>query len=70
MTTLKCLLFNLSIIIIYASSEEANEEVKYRFYECLDTVFYWIPKHDVHVVMGDTTSKIGKEDMVQRTIGK
>ena len=49
----------LSIIQVYAPTNEANVEDKDNFYEQLQTVVDSVHKHDILLVMGDLNAKVG-----------
>ena len=52
----------LSIIQVYAPTNEANAEDKDNFYEQLQTVVDRVHKHDIFLVMGDLNAKVGEDD--------
>ncbi|XP_065576323.1 craniofacial development protein 2-like [Artemia franciscana] len=49
----------LSVIVCYAPTNEADDDVKDSFYETLQAVTKDIPKHDVLCVVGDLNAKVG-----------
>ncbi|KAI5715018.1 hypothetical protein M8J77_009060 [Diaphorina citri] len=61
---------NISIISIYAPTEESDDEAKEMFYTKLDTLFQSIPNYDYKLIMGDANAKVGQEDRWRPTIGK
>ena len=61
---------NLSIIQVYAPTNEANVEDKDNFYEHLQTVVDSVHKHDILLVMGDLNAKVGEaNEGYENTIG-
>ena len=52
----------LSIIQVYAPTNEANDEDKDNFYEQLQTVVDSVHKHDILLVMGDFKAKVGEHN--------
>ncbi|KAK2716470.1 hypothetical protein QYM36_006823 [Artemia franciscana] len=50
----------LSVIVCYAPTNEADDDVKDSFYETLQAVTKDIPKHDVLCVVGDLNAKINE----------
>ncbi|KAK2724175.1 hypothetical protein QYM36_000884 [Artemia franciscana] len=51
----------LSVILCYAPTNEADDDVKDSFYETLQAVTKDIPKHDVLCVVGDLNAKVGAD---------
>ena len=61
----------ISIIQVYAPTNEANDEDKEHFYEQLQAVVDGVPKHDILIVMGDLNAKVGdKNEGYENIIGK
>jgi hypothetical protein len=53
--------FNYSLINIHAPTNDSEEEAKDQFYEQLKWALYaTCPSHDVKLVMGDATAKVGR----------
>ena len=52
----------LSIIQVYAPTNEANVEDKDNFYEQLQTVVDSVHKHDILLVMGNLNAKVGEDN--------
>ena len=52
----------LSIIQVYAPTNEAKVEDKDNFYEQLQTVVDSVHKHDILLVMGDLNAKVGEDN--------
>ena len=49
--------YNMTLINIYAPTEDKEEEIKEQFYEELHRTQDRIPKHDVTVILGDMNAK-------------
>ncbi|XP_039278798.1 craniofacial development protein 2-like [Nilaparvata lugens] len=62
--------FNITLVCVYAPTEDADEEEKERFYEKLEEVVDEIAHHDVKILLGDLNAKIGREERFQSVIGK
>jgi hypothetical protein len=62
--------FNYSLINIYAPTNDSEEEAKNQFYEQLERAYAACSSHDVKLVMGFATAKVGRETVHQPTIGK
>jgi len=54
---------NVTLVNIYAPTEDKADSEKENFYEQLQLVIDQIPKIDTTVVLGDANAKLGKEDM-------
>jgi exonuclease III len=54
---------------VHALSEEKSNESKDNFYEELEQVFDHLPKHHMKILLGDFNAKVGKEDILNSTIG-
>lgn len=61
--------FNITIINVYAPTEDKDEEVKDDFYEKLENVVDHIQKYDIKIVLGDFNAKIGREPHFKPIIG-
>jgi hypothetical protein len=53
----------LSIIQVYAPTNDASEEDKEEFYEQLQAVVDTVQKHDLLIVMGDLNAKVGDSNI-------
>ena len=62
--------YNMTIINVYAPTEETDEEVKEVFYEEIQLVINRIPNNDLIVIVGDYNAKTGKEVACQNVSGK
>jgi exonuclease III len=52
----------LSVLVCYAPTDEADDEDKAAFYESLQATLENIPKHDVHLVIGDFNARVGSNN--------
>jgi len=60
----------LSIVVVYAPTEDAPEEEKDRFYEAMQSTLLAIPRHDVLLVLGDFNARTGNDNTNhKRTMG-
>lgn len=55
---------NITIVAVYAPTEEADEGDKQLFYDQLAALVQKIPTYDLTVVLGDCNAKLGKEAYV------
>ena len=61
---------NMSLINIYAPTEDKADPEKENFYEELQLVIDHTPKSDTILVLGDANAKLGKEDIYKEVSGK
>jgi exonuclease III len=61
---------NMTLINIYAPTEDKEEEIKEQFYEELQRTQDRIPKHDLINILGDMNAKLGKENVFSQAIGR
>jgi len=61
---------NLTLINIYAPTEDKTDEEKEKFYDDLQTVLDRTPKSDTVIVLGEANEKLGKEDAHNEVSGK
>lgn len=59
--TLKCKWFNLSIVNVYAPTEDKEDNEKDLFYSEVQKVIDEVPKHNILMVVGDMNAKVGRE---------
>ena len=57
----------LSIIQVYAATNEANVEYKDNFYGQLQTVVDSVHKHDILIVMGNLNAKVEEDNEGRKT---
>jgi len=61
---------NLTLINMYAPTEDKTEAEKEEFYDDLQTTIDRTPESDTAIVLGDTNAKLGKEDVYDEVSGK
>lgn len=61
---------NLSILNVYAPTEEKEVEEKEIFYDELENAFKRMSRQDIKIVLGDCNAKIGKEEIYMPIIGR
>ena len=61
---------NITLVSVYAPTEESEEEEKDNFYENLDKTFQKVSKHDMIIILGDLNAKIGRESFVRQTASR
>lgn len=66
---MKARFFNITLVCVYAPTEDDEAEVKDEFYGRLEQELEGILKNDVKIVMGDFNAKVGKEEAFRETIG-
>ena len=58
---LKCKHNNMTIFVVYAPTNEAEETEKDKFYQSLQSAIEKVPKRDVVIFLGDFNARVGKE---------
>ena len=53
--------FNVTVICVYAPTEEKEERIKDEFYEELQMIIDNTSKHDIMIILGDLNAKVGQE---------
>lgn len=53
---------NILLVRFYASTEDADDNVKDDFYNQMENVINGIPRYDLKILMGDANANIGRED--------
>ncbi|XP_063677758.1 uncharacterized protein LOC134813809 [Bolinopsis microptera] len=53
---------NISVVVAYAPTEDAQDSVKDDFYQQLGGSFDSLPSHDVKILLGDFNAKIGRDN--------
>jgi exonuclease III len=61
---------SVSLISVYAATEDKMDEIKEQFYEDLQKVVDSTPKHDTIIILGDLNAKLGKEDAYRGVTGQ
>jgi exonuclease III len=61
---------NITLINIYAPTEDKEEDIKEQFYEELQRVQGRVPKHDLTTILGDMNAKLGKEKAFSQVVGR
>ena len=59
---------NVTIVQVYAPTEEKTDEEKEEFYIRLKEVIRSVKQHDMLLLMGDFNAKIGQDDGIWRDI--
>jgi exonuclease III len=59
---------SITLINVYAPTEDKEEDVKEQFYEELQRTHNRLPKHDVIIILGDMNAKIGKEKTFNQVV--
>ena len=62
--------YNVTLINIYAPTEDKEEDIKEHFYEELQRAQDRVPKHDVTTILGDMNAKLGKEKAFSQAVGR
>jgi exonuclease III len=62
--------YNITLINIYAPTEDKEEEIKEQFYEELQRTQDRVPKHDLTIILGDINAKLGKEKVFSQVVGR
>ncbi|PSN51956.1 Craniofacial development protein 2, partial [Blattella germanica] len=58
---------NITLISVYAPTEDGKEEEKHNFYNQLYNECTKIPKHDIVIILGDFNAQIGKYTLHTKT---
>ena len=61
---------NITIINIYAPTEDAEDEKKDEFYDKVEEIMKDVARHNVLIVLGDFNAQIGKERHNEKVAGK
>jgi hypothetical protein len=62
--------YNITLINIYAPTEDKEEDIKEQFYEELQRTQGKVPKHYVTIILGDMNAKLGKEKVLSQVVGR
>jgi hypothetical protein len=58
-----------TVLNVHAPTEDKTEDVKGSFYEELENIFNKFSKYHINIIVGVFSSKVGREDLLQITIG-
>jgi endonuclease/exonuclease/phosphatase family metal-dependent hydrolase len=53
---------NIIVLNVHAPTEDKIDNIKDKFYEELEQVFYKFPKYHMKILLGDFNAKAGRED--------
>jgi serine phosphatase RsbU (regulator of sigma subunit) len=62
--------YNMTLINVYAPTEDKEEEIKDQFYEELQRTQDRVPTHDVTIILGDMNAKLWKEKVFSQVVGR
>jgi exonuclease III len=62
--------YNITLINVYAPTEDKKEEMKEQFCEELQRTQDRVPKHDIIIILGDTNAKLEKEKVFSQVVGR
>jgi exonuclease III len=65
----KGIFHNVTLINMYAPTEDKEEYAKEQFCEVLQRVQNRVPKHDLTIILGDINAKLGKERVFSQVVG-
>jgi hypothetical protein len=60
--------FHIIVLNVHAPTEDKIDDVKDSFYEELECIFDKFPKYHMKILLGDFTAKVGREDILKRTV--
>lgn len=60
---------NISVMSVYAPTEDAEGDIKDVFYEMIEEEYRKLPSYDTKIIMGDFNAKIGKEQVWKGVAG-
>lgn len=67
--TIRAQWFDVSLISVYAPTEDKPQKEKETFYDDLESTINTLPNNNIHILLGDLNAKIGKETAFKPTIG-
>jgi hypothetical protein len=59
----------VSILNVYAPTEDKEDSVKDNFYERLEREYNAIPSNDIKIIVGDLNAKVSQEEIYKGTTG-
>lgn len=60
---------NVSLISVYAPTEDSDDDEKMSFYLSLERALHSGPNYDIKIVLGDLNAQVGKETFTQTVAG-
>ncbi|XP_054289682.1 uncharacterized protein LOC129004977 [Macrosteles quadrilineatus] len=60
---LRCRFKNMTVINMYAPTEDKQDETKDEFYGQIEEIISDIPSYDIKILLGDANAKVGKEEL-------
>ena len=67
---IKCKHNNITLINIYAPTEDKAIDVKEQFYKELESLINQVPRSDTLIILGDFNAQLGKEAIYRKVSGK
>jgi len=67
---LKCKYNNITLIKVYAPTEDHTEEIKEQFYDNLQYLLDKTPKNCIIITLGDVNTQLGKERLYNEVTGQ
>jgi exonuclease III len=61
---------NITLINVYAPTEDHTEETKEHFYDNLQYLLDKTPKNDTIIILGDVNPQLGKERLYKAVTGQ
>jgi hypothetical protein len=58
---------NIIVLNVHAPTEDKIDDIKDRFCEEQEQVFYKFPKYNMKILLRDFTAKVGKEDIFKES---
>lgn len=62
--------YNISMINVYAPTEDKDDNLKDEFYNKLERVLDALPSNDVKIILGDLNAKVGKQEEFRSIVGR
>jgi exonuclease III len=66
----KCKLYNISIINVYAPNEDKEDIEKELFYELLERTYENCPKNGLKIIIGDMNAKVGRDKIYRKYVSR
>jgi hypothetical protein len=60
---------NIIVLNVHAPCQDEGDEEKDSFYEVVGRVFDQCPRHDMKIILGHFSAKVGRENIFKPTIG-